>query len=62
MTAADKERNRRISRERIMVENINAVLKVFKIMAYPYRNHRRRHRLRLSLLCGIINYDLALKT
>jgi hypothetical protein len=27
-------------------------------MAYPYRGHyRNRHSLRMTLICGIINYD-----
>ena len=42
-----KKENRRISRERILIENINAKIKVFKIMKYPYRNRRKRHLLRL---------------
>ena len=44
--------------ERILIENINAKIKVFKIMKYPYRNRRKRHFLRLNLVCGIINYEL----
>gem|GEM_PF-4143790 len=27
-----------LSRRRIVIENINAQIKVFKIMSYPYRN------------------------
>ncbi len=57
LSAAEKASNRRLSRERILVEHINAVIKVFKIMSYPYRNRRRRHLLRMSLICGIINYE-----
>ena len=54
----EKRENRRISKERILIENINAKIKVFKIMKYPYRNRRKRHFLRLNLVCGIINYEL----
>ena len=54
LTDAEKEENRRISQERILIENINAKIKVFKIMKYPYRNRRRRHFLRLNLICGIV--------
>lgn len=49
LTAEEKRENRRISRERILIENINAKIKVFKIMKYPYRNRRKRHLLRLNL-------------
>lgn len=57
MTDDEKKENRRISHERILIENINAKIKVFKIMKYPYRNRRRRHCLRLNLICGIINFE-----
>ncbi|GMO34438.1 MAG: hypothetical protein Ta2B_14930 [Termitinemataceae bacterium] len=60
LTKLEKEINRQISRKRIVIENVNAVIKVFKIMAYPYRNHRKRHLLRMSLICGIINFELRL--
>jgi hypothetical protein len=53
----DKLRNRRISHKRIVIEHINAVIKVFKIFSYPYRNHLKRHLLRMSLVCGIINFE-----
>ena len=53
-----KKENRRMSRERILIENINAKIKVFKIMKYPYRNHRKRHFLRLNFICGIINFEI----
>ena len=58
LTAEEKRENRRISHECILIENINAKLKVFKIMKYPYRNRRKRHGLRLSLICGIINFEV----
>jgi hypothetical protein len=35
-----------------------AKIKTFKSMAYPYRGHyHNRHSLRMTLICGIINYD-----
>ena len=57
LTAEEKKNNRRISSERILIENINAKIKVFKVMKYPYRNRRKRHYLRLNLICGIINFE-----
>lgn len=57
LTDEDKGENKRISHERILIENINAKIKVFKIMKYPYRNHRKCHCLRLNLICGIINFE-----
>ena len=56
---SDSERafNRELSRRRIVIENINAQIKVFKIMSYPYRNRRRRHLLRTKLVCAILNAE-----
>jgi len=39
----------------MVIENINAKIKVFKIISYPYRNRRQRHLLRTKLVCAIIN-------
>jgi len=57
LTADEKVENRRISQERILIENINAKIKVFKITANKYRNRRMRYGLRMSLICGIINFE-----
>lgn len=57
LTKDEKRENSRISHERILIENINTKIKVFKIMKYPYRNRRKRHYLRLNLICGIINFE-----
>ena len=35
----EKTYNKRLARKRVAVEHINAKIKTFKIMAYPYRNH-----------------------
>ena len=53
----DKAYNKRLAQKRVVVEHINAKIKTFKIMAYPYRNHCKRHLLRASLICGIINFE-----
>jgi IS5 family transposase len=42
----DKAYNKRLARKRVVVEHINAKVKTFKSMAYPYRNHCKRHLLR----------------
>jgi hypothetical protein len=57
LTVDEKTENRRISRERILIENINAKIKVFKITANKYRNRRKRYGLRMSLVCGIVNFE-----
>jgi len=57
LSVVEKMENRRISRERVFVENVIAKVKVFKILSNKYRNRRRRHKLRMTLICGIINYE-----
>jgi len=54
----DKLFNRTLSAERIFIENINAKIKVFRCLSSRYRNRRNRHLLRLSLVCGFINFEL----
>ena len=59
LTAEEKAENRRISKQRICIEHVNAKMKVFKILALPYRNRRKRFQLRANLIAGILNYELA---
>ena len=58
LTEGEKAYNKRLARKRVGIEHINAKIKTFKIMSYPYRNRRTRHLLRMSFICGIINYEL----
>jgi hypothetical protein len=57
LSMEEKAYNTALSRRRIVIENINAKIKVFKIMSYPYRNRRRRHLLRTKLICAILNAE-----
>jgi len=57
LTKEEKANNKRISQERIFIENVNACLKVFKILAYRYRNRRKRFGLRMALICGLYNFE-----
>jgi hypothetical protein len=56
LSPEEKRENRRISRERIQIKNINAKINVFKITSSKYHKRRRRFRPRVSLICGIINF------
>ena len=60
LTKEDKSNNRKLSQRRIGIENVNAVLKVFRILSGRYRNRRRRFALRTALICGIYNYELGI--
>jgi hypothetical protein len=58
LSKKEKGYNKKLSRRRVVIEHINAKIKTFKSMAYPYRGHCcNRHSLRMALICGIINYD-----
>jgi hypothetical protein len=58
LTKKDKAYNKRLSQRRVVIEHINARIKTFKSMAYPYRGHRcNRHFSRMTLICDVINYD-----
>ena len=58
LTKEEKAYNRRLARERILVEHINRKIKIFKIFAQRYRNRRKRYGLRANLICGIYNFEL----
>ena len=57
LTDEQKAENKAFSSKRMLVENIAAKVKVFKITANKYRNRRKRFCLRMALICGIINYE-----
>jgi hypothetical protein len=58
LTEKEKAYNRVLAGRRVVIEHINAKIKTFKSMAYPYRGHYcNRHALRMTLICGLINYD-----
>jgi len=60
LTEERKLFNRELSKERMIIENINAKIKIFKIMGERYRNRRKRHLLRMNLVCAIRNRELLL--
>jgi IS5 family transposase len=59
LTKEDKANNRRIGSERVVIEHVNAWLKRFHIFVERYRNRHRRFKLRMSLICGLYNFELA---
>lgn len=58
LSPLEKEYNRLLAKERIIVEHINRRLKIFQILGNRYRNRRRRYGLRCNLLAAIYNYEL----
>jgi hypothetical protein len=58
LTKEQKQFNRKLSKFRIFIEHVNRKMKRFKILQYRYRNKQRKHLLRISLICGIYNFEL----
>jgi hypothetical protein len=57
LSKEEKAFNRQLARERVRIEHINRQIKTFKIMSERYRNRRRRHLLRVTIICAIRNYE-----
>jgi len=58
LTKEDKRKNRELSSERVLNENVIGMLKRFKIISDRYRNRRKRFGLRFNLIAGIYNMEL----
>lgn len=58
LTEAQRAFNRKLSKFRMRIEHVNRRIKRFKILQIRYRNKQRKHLLRVSLICGIYNYEL----
>ena len=58
LTKEDKRKNRVLSSERALNENVIGMIKRFKIIADRYRNRRKRFGLRFNLVAGIYNFEL----
>ena len=59
-SVAEKKENKKLAKERIIIENIFAHLKRFRILQGRYRNRRKRFGLRFNLIASIYNYELNL--
>jgi len=57
----DRKRNREISSERVLVENIIREVKIFRVAAEKYRNRRKRFGLRINLIAAFYNRAIDLK-
>lgn len=57
LTKKEKKMNLKLSKVRVAVEHAIGKVKVFRIMSEKYRNRRKHHGLRMSLICGIYNFE-----
>ncbi len=62
LTATDKAYNRQLARERVVIEQVNRCLKIFRILAERYRNRRKRFGLRCNLIAALYNYECSQAT
>ena len=62
LTKKDKLENRRISSERVTIENVIRCPKIFRIIAEKYRNRRKRFGLRLNLIAAFYNRNIDLNS
>jgi hypothetical protein len=58
LTKEDKKKNRDLSSQRVVNENVIGSLKRFKIISDKYRNRRKRFGLRFNLIAGIYNWEI----
>ena len=58
LSQEQRARNRVLSRERILIENIIRKLKIFRILSERYRNRRKRFGLRFNLIAAVYNLEL----
>jgi hypothetical protein len=56
---AEKQHNRALARLRVRIEHVIRRFKIFRIFSGRYRNRRKRFGLRLNLIAGLLNYELA---
>ncbi|MDR0705946.1 MAG: transposase [Planctomycetaceae bacterium] len=57
----EKAYNRRLARERVAIEHVNQTIKTFRILKDKYRNRRKSHNIRTTLLCAITNHELKIQ-
>lgn len=59
LAAEEKQHNRALAKLRVRVEHVIRRFKIFRIFSGRYRNRRKRFGLRLNLIAGLLNYELA---
>ena len=60
LTLEQKAFNSALSKIRILIEHVNRRIKRFKMFQCRYRNKQRKHHKRISLICGIHNFEIGM--
>lgn len=55
LSGEQKQFNKDLAAERVVIEHIIRHLKIFRIVSSKYRNRRRRFMLRMNLIAGLYN-------
>jgi hypothetical protein len=55
----EKQHNQALARLRVKIEHAIRRFKIFRIFSGRYRNRRKRFGLRINLIAGLLNYELA---
>lgn len=55
LSEEQKKFNRELSKKRIKVENVIREMKIFRVLSDTYRNRRKGHNLKVSIIAGIVN-------
>lgn len=58
ITKEQKHENKALARQRIAVEHVNRLMKIFLILKNPYRNKQKRFGLRVNLIAAVYNMNL----
>ena len=58
LSKEEKKSNKKLSSQRIFVENVIGSVKRFRILSSTYRNRRKRFSLRFNLISAIYNFEL----
>jgi hypothetical protein len=59
LPSEEKQHNQALARLRVRVEHVIRRFKIFRIFSGRYRNRRQRFGLRLNLIAGLLNSQLA---
>jgi len=59
LSKEEKKYNRKLSQQRILIENVNRRIKRFRILSDRYRNKRKKYSIRMTILCALHNMDIS---
>jgi len=58
LSKQDKRRNKKLSKERVIVEHTISKMKKFRIMGEEFRNRLTRYDRMTSIVCGLVNFTV----